>query len=144
MHQHYVISCKYGEMLHASCKYDPIYQDKTTRVKFNSGYWTVDSIVKNINRRQKYLHRQARNLDVKSKMSLCSALVQCHLDSACSAWYSGLSKTLEHMLQMCQNRMVRFILDMSPRESINYNVLSSIEILNIEDRVKQLRLNQFV
>ena len=37
--------------------------------------------------------------------------------------------------------MVRFILDTSPRDSINYNVLSSIQILNIEDRVKQLRLN---
>ena len=74
-------------------------------------------------------------------MSLCSALVQCHLDYACSAWYSGLSKTLKHRLQVCQNKMVRFILDMSPRESINYNVLSSIQFLNIEDRVKQLRLN---
>ena len=42
---------------------------------------------------------------------------------------------------MCQNKMVRFILDMSPRESINYNDLSSIQVLNIEDRVKQLRLN---
>ena len=43
-------------------------------------------------------------------------------------------------LHVC-NKMVRFILDMSPRDSINYNVLSSIQILNIEDRVKQLRLN---
>ena len=34
------------------------------------------------------------------------------------------------------------VLDMSPRESINYNVLSSIKFFNIEDRVKQLRLNR--
>ena len=106
-----------------------------------SGDSTVDSIVKKVNSRLKFLYRQARFLDVKCKMSLCSALVQCHLDYACSAWYSGLSKTLKHRLQVCQNKMVRFILDMSPRESINYNVLSSIQFLNIEDRVKQLRLN---
>ena len=106
-----------------------------------SGDSTVDSIVKKVNCRLKFLYRQARFLDVKCKMSLCSALVQCHLDCACSAWYSGLSKTLKHRLQVCQNKMVRFILDMSPRDSINYNVLSSIQILNIEDRVKQLRLN---
>ena len=106
-----------------------------------SGDSAVDSIVKKVNCRLKFLYRQARFLDVKCKMSLCSALVQCHLDYACSAWYSGLSKLLKHRLQVCQNKMVRFILDMSPRDSINYNVLSSIQIWNIEDRVKQLRLN---
>ena len=121
----------------------------TNKVKYHgviidntlSGDSTVDSIVKKVNSRLKSLYRQARFLDVKCKMSLCSALVQCHLDYACSAWYSGLSKMLKHRLQVCQNKMVIFILDMSPWESINYNVLSSIQILNIEDRVKQMRLN---
>ena len=37
--------------------------------------------------------------------------------------------------------MVRFILDLSPMDSINYSVLQSIDFLNVEDRVKQLRLN---
>ena len=48
---------------------------------------------------------------------------------------------LKHRLQVCQNKMVRFILYMSQRDSIIYNIFSSIQILNIEDRVKQLRLN---
>ena len=74
-------------------------------------------------------------------MSLCSALIQCHLYYACSAWYSGLSKCLKKKLQICQNKMVRFILDYSPRQSVNYDVLSSINMLSVEDRVKQLRLN---
>ena len=60
-----------------------------------SGDSTVDSIVKKVNSQLKFLYRQARFLNVKCKMSLCSALVQCHLDYSCSAWYSGLSKTLK-------------------------------------------------
>ena len=34
-------------------------------------------------------------------MSLCSASIQCHIDYACSAWYSGLSK--------CLNKNYRFV-----------------------------------
>ena len=40
-----------------------------------SGAITVESIVKKVNSRLKFLFRQARFLDAKCKMSLCSALV---------------------------------------------------------------------
>ena len=36
---------------------------------------------------------------------------------------------------------MRFILDLPPMHSINYNVLSGLNLLNVEDRVEQLRLN---
>ena len=74
-------------------------------------------------------------------MSLCASLIQCHIDYACSAWYSGLSKRFKQKLQICQNKMVRFICGFSPRQSVNYSVLSSLNMLCVEDRVKQLRLN---
>ena len=44
-------------------------------------------------------------------------------------------------LQVCQNKVVRFILDLPPMHSINYSVLSGLNLLNVEDRVTQLRLN---
>ena len=43
-------------------------------------------------------------------------------------------------LQMCQNKVVRFILDLPPMHSINYTFLSGLNLLNVEDRVAQLRL----
>ena len=106
-----------------------------------SGDYIVDTIVQKVNGRLKFLYRQAKFLDLSCKMSLCSALIQCHLDYACSAWYSGLSKCMKQRLQVCQNKMVRFILNFSPRQTVNYSVLNSLNMLSVEDRVKQLKLN---
>ena len=106
-----------------------------------SGEHIVDSIVHKVNSRLRFLYRQARFLDVKCKMSLCSALITCHIDYACSSWYSGLTKTLRQKLQVCQNKVVRFILDLPPMHSVNYSVLSGLNLLSVEDRVAQLRLN---
>ena len=74
-------------------------------------------------------------------MTLSSALIQCYFDYSCSSWYSSLSKHLKQKLQVCQNKMVRFILNLGPRHSINCDILDSLNMLNVEARVKQLRLN---
>ena len=74
-------------------------------------------------------------------MTLSSALIQCYFDYSCSSWYSSLSKHLKQTLQVCQNKMVRFILNLGPRHSINCDILDSLNMLNVEARVKQLRLN---
>ena len=42
---------------------------------------------------------------------------------------------------MAQNKVVRFILNLKPMTRIDYSVLSDINILKVEDRAKQLRLN---
>ena len=73
------------------------------------GDYIVDSIVQKVNSRLKFLYRQVRFLDLKCKMSLCSSLIQCNIDYASSAWYSGLSKCFKQKLQICQNKMVRYI-----------------------------------
>ena len=106
-----------------------------------SGEYIVDSIINKVNNRLRFLYRQAKFLDVKCKSSLCSALISCHLDYACSSWYAGLTKGLQQKLQVCQNKVVRFILNLPPMYSVNYSVLASLNLLNVEDRVKQLALN---
>ena len=40
-----------------------------------------------------------------------------------------------------QNKVVRFILDLNPRTRVSYEVLSSVNMLAVPDRVIQLRLN---
>ena len=52
----------------------------------------VNSIVKKVNGRLKFLHRKCNFLEEKLRKSPCLALIQCHIDYACSSWYSGLHK----------------------------------------------------
>jgi hypothetical protein len=106
-----------------------------------SGETVVNSIVSKVNSRLKFLYRYASVLDYNTRKHLCSALIQCHIDYACSSWYPSLSKCFKDKLQICQNKIVRFINDMGPRESVNCQTLADMSLLNIEARNKQLRLN---
>lgn len=66
-----------------------------------SGKFIFESIVQKVHNRLGFLYRQARFLlDARIKVLLCSALIQCHLDYACCAWCTGLSKCFEKKLQI--------------------------------------------
>ena len=101
----------------------------------------ANSIISKSNSRLKFVYRQARFLNEKTKKTLCSALIQCHFDYACSAWYSGLSQNLKRKLQITQNKMVRFILDKHSRSHIGQDELNKISMLKVAHRVSQLKLN---
>ena len=58
-----------------------------------------------------------------------------------SSWYGGLNKSLKQKLQVAQNKVVRFILNLQAMTWINYSILIDVNMLKVEDRVKQLRLN---
>ena len=80
-------------------------------------------------------------LEEKLRKSICSALIQCHIDYACSSRYSGLKKQLKKKLQICQNKTVRFVKNLGPRSHIGFLELNSLNMLNLDFRVKQLRLS---
>ena len=82
---------------------------------------SVNSIVKKCNNGLKLMYRYSKSLNERSRKLLTSALVQCHFDYAASAWYMGSTKALKDKLQVAQNKMVRFILDMGPRERMGQN-----------------------
>ena len=73
---------------------------------------------------------------------LCSALIQCHLDYCCTAWFAALPTTLKLNLQVTQNKMVRFILRLPVRSHIGQSEPNMLKFLNVTDRVCQLRFNQ--
>ncbi len=54
---------------------------------------------------------------------------------------TSLSATMQHGLQIVQNKMVRFILNKRPREHIGHTELKSVGFLNAKDWVSQLGLN---
>ena len=105
-----------------------------------SGEAIVHSIVNKVNARLKFLYRHSGCLSLKCRQLLCSALIQCHFDYCSTSWYAGLGKGLKKKLQITQNKVVRFILQMGPRSRIDPDILSGLNMLDVENRVKQLRL----
>ena len=106
-----------------------------------SGDSIASNIVKKANGRLKFLYRHQDCLNMKARKTLCSALIMCYFDYACSSWYSGLSQKFKKQLQVIQNKTVRFILGVGPRTHIGQDELNKVKMLNIQDRVAQLKLN---
>ena len=104
-----------------SVKYLGVQIDQTV-----SGEDIANGIIQKANSRMKFMYRQSNCLNQNSRKILCSALIQCHFDYACSSWYSGLGQRLKQKLQITQNKMVRFILNLSPRSHVGYAELASL------------------
>lgn len=123
--------------------------ESTTSVKYLglnidnllSGELVVNNIISKVNARLKFLYRQGNSLSRKTRKNLCSALILCHFDYSCSSWYAGLNRGLKKKLQIAQNKIIRFINQLGPRTRINFEILMNLNLLNVENRVKQLRLN---
>ena len=103
-----------------------------------SGKLILENILKKGNSRLKFLKRQAKYLNLASKRLLSSALIQCHMDYACSSWYHGLQKNLKHKLQILQNKTIRFVLDLTPRSHIGYSEFNWVNWLPVRLRVQQI------
>ena len=107
-----------------------------------SGEITANSIIQNVILDLIFMYRKANCLSMETKKTLLSALTQCHFDYLTfPSWFAGVSQTLKYKLQIAENKTVRLIKSMGPRSSIRKSELSSFWLLNVEDRVKQLRLN---
>ena len=76
-----------------------------------------------------------------TRKTLVSTLIQCHMDYACSAWYTGLSKRNKSRLQTAQNKLIRFILQLSARSHVGYSEFKMAGMLPVEKRVTQLQPN---
>ena len=106
-----------------------------------SGSSMITKIVSKCNNKIKFLYRNAKNLDKKTKMLLTSALVQCHFDYGCSMWYTGTTCLLKKKLQITQNKVIRFILGLPSRSHIGRVEFSGANMLPVPLRVDQLKLN---
>ncbi len=106
-----------------------------------SGQGMAENVISKSNARLKFLYRQVRNVDLKTKKLLVSALIQCHFDYASTSWYSGLTKKYKSRLQCTQNKVIRFLLNAPARSHIGAHEFGLIGMLPVELRVKQLKLN---
>ena len=101
----------------------------------------MSNIIKKASSRLKFLYRYKDMLNENSRKILCAALIQCHFDYCCSAWYSSTSKALKNKLQIMQNKMIRFILNLGYRSHIGLAEQEKVNMLPVSSRVSQLKLN---
>ena len=106
-----------------------------------SGERVADKIICKSNAKLKFLYRQTKNVNMKTKRFLTSALILCHFDYAGSSWFSGLTKKYKSRLQCTQNKVIRFLLNAPARTHIGLREFRLVNMLPIELRVKQLKLN---
>ena len=106
-----------------------------------SGNSMVSNVIAKALGKLKFPYRQGHFLNSELRKTLCTALIQCHLDYCCTAWYQSLSNVLKQKLQVVQNKIVRFVLKLPPRSHIGQTQLDALHYLNVSDRVSQLRLN---
>ena len=94
------------------------------------------NLMKDCAGRLAFLYRHSHLLDKKCRQTLCSALIQPHVDYCCSSWYFGLSAVLKERLNVVQRKMVRFINGWDNMAHVDCKNLRELSWLNIPDRVK--------
>ena len=105
-----------------------------------SGDAIASKVISKSSNKLKFLYRNTRKFNLKTKKLLVSALIQCHFDYSCSAWYSGLSKKLKGRLQVSQNNIIRYLLNAPSRTHIGYDEFQLVGLLPVDYRVEQLKL----
>ena len=103
-----------------------------------TGYSIAEKLLNKSACKLKFLYRNTRQFDSKIKKLLVSALIQCHFDYACSAWYSGLTMKMKNKMQVMQNNMIRFILSKPSRYHVGINEFKRVEFLPVNgEQLKQ-------
>ena len=97
-----------------------------------------------INGRLKFLYRKKDFLTPSLKRLLCNALIQPHFDFACLAWYTNLKKILKKKMQTCQNKCIRFCLNMGNRDHIGVQEFKKINWLPTRERFEQCLLCKYL
>ena len=106
-----------------------------------SGEAMASKVLKKINAKLKFLHRQSRYLIPAYRRLLCNAIIQPHFDYGCSSWFPLLNKNLKLKLQKAQKKCFRFCLNLSPRSHIDPSHFRKINCLPVSDRVEYCNAN---
>ena len=93
--------------------------------------------LRKINGRLKFLYRNKNFLTDSLKRLTCNALIQPHFDFACLAWYPNLRTNIKMKVQTCQNKCIRFCLNMGNRDHIGVNEFKKINWLPTKERFEQ-------
>ncbi len=76
-----------------------------------------------------------------AKKNLCLALTQCNFGYLYPPGILAMSKTAKKKLQLVQNKVIRLMLSLGPREHAGTEQLNTLGLLNVDDRAKQITLH---
>ena len=96
-----------------------------------SGEIIASNILYKSSNKLKFLYRNAGKFNLETKNLLISALIQCHFDYTCLAWYNGLSKKLKCRMQCTQNKIIIFMLNAPWRFHVGANEFKHVGLLPI-------------
>ena len=106
-----------------------------------SGEYIARNAICNIHNKVKFLLRNTNFFNMKVNKMLTTALIQCHFDYASASWFSGLSQKNKSKFQVLQNKVVRYLLNLTPRTHVGVNEFKAAKMLPVNYRVDQLKLN---
>ncbi len=109
--------------------------------RFLSGEATVSNVAKRINGGLKFLYRKRCYFGFKERKMLCNAMFQPLFDYSAIAWFYGLSIGSRKQLQVCQNKIIRFVFEFNARKRINCDAFLKVNWLDVHGRVDMLTLN---
>jgi len=93
------------------------------------------SVIKKVNSRLKFLYRKRDFLTFHTKKLLVMAIAQCHFDYASNVWFHSVTSSLRSKLQVTQNKVIRFVLDLDTRAHIGKEQFDTLKWLQVGDRV---------
>lgn len=106
-----------------------------------SGAGQAQKVITKVNQRVRFMARISKYLGKKARLTLAGAIIQPYYDYACCSWYNGLSKFFKNKLQISQNKLVRIILDLTPRTNLDPAHFVGLGWLRVEDRVSLIEIN---
>ena len=98
------------------------------------------SVLKTCTSRLAFLYRNSAFLDFNCRRTLCSSLIQPHIDYCCSSWYGGLTVSLKNRLDVLQRKMIRFVYGFDFRAHVGNKELAQLSWLSIPDRITFFRV----
>ena len=104
-----------------------------------SGEMMAEKVIKKVTARIKFLSRISKFLNTETLKMLGSALVQCHMDYACIAWFSGLTKRTGSRIQVCQNKLMRLVLNLPARTHLDASHFNRLKWLPVEKKSNAIK-----
>ncbi len=80
-------------------------------------------------------------LPTAAKKNLCLALTQCNFEYDVPSWYPIYVTNSQEKLQVAQNKLMRFMLNLGPSDHVGIERLTTLGLLNVDDGADELRLH---
>ena len=93
------------------------------------------AVIQKVNSRLKFMYRKRDFLNFHAKKLLIMAIAQCHFDYASVVWFYSTTQTIRNNLQVTQNKLIRFVLNLDSRAHIGKEQFSYLKWLPVASRV---------